>query len=56
MPEGRELTSFAQWWLDGAAPSTTFAGQLTLGSYAGAEVAQPAKKGVSLSSLLAEVS
>lgn len=60
VPEGRELGPFAQWLPDAVASSSSAAArQLTLvqsGDTGSTGLAMPAKKGVSLSSLLAGVS
>jgi exodeoxyribonuclease VII large subunit len=57
VPEGRELAPFAHWLPDGVADSTpVVTRQLTPVHSSGIDVALPAKKGVSLSSLLAGVS
>lgn len=57
VPEGRDLIPFAQWLPLGAATAIASVGrQLAPASAAGTEVALPAKKGVSLSTLLAGVS
>jgi exodeoxyribonuclease VII large subunit len=56
VPEGRELGPFAPWLPDGVTSSSSAAvRQLTLVQL-GADLAMPAKRGVSLSSLLAGVS
>jgi exodeoxyribonuclease VII large subunit len=63
VPEGRELTPFTQWLPAGAGPVSAPASKALSSAYlqddtpmAGTHLALPAKKGVSLSSLLAGVS
>jgi len=57
VPEGRELTPFAQWLPASiGAPASTAARQVATVSAGGTELSLPGKKGVSLSSLLSGVS
>jgi exodeoxyribonuclease VII large subunit len=57
VPEGRELTAFAQWLPSSSGvPAPTASRQLSTVSAGGSELSVPGKKGVSLSSLLAGVS
>lgn len=57
VPEGRELTPFAQWLPAGSAvPAQMATRQVATVASGGTELSVPSKKGVSLSSLLAGVS
>lgn len=56
VPEGRELAPFAQWLPDGFASATSAVARQPPPVHSGStDLALPAKKGVSLSSLLAGV-